>query len=78
MMVNEPQKNRKNTQTQKTETMRNLRRNQTPKNIVNDGQIQIITSEGIGNVCPKKIGIVLLRKKTSPFHRHKNLTIVQV
>ena len=70
MMVNEPQKNRKNTQTQTTETMRNLRRNQ-PKFVKNHNTEKHrqrwsnpnnrIRSDG--KLCPKHNGIALLRKK---------------
>ena len=48
------------------------------ENIVNDGEVQIITSVGRdGNVCPKKHRTAL-NKRPLPSHRHKNQTMTSV
>ena len=53
-------------------------KNKTPKNIVNSGQIQIIASEAIGNVCPKKNWYRIASQKNVAILSPQNLTIVQV
>ena len=50
----------------------------TSKNIVNDGQIQIIASEAMVTFVQKISVSHRLKKRPSTSHRHKKFTIVQV
>ena len=57
-------------------TNKKVRKNKTSKNIVNDGEVQIISSDGNVRDCVQKNQYrIALKKRPLPSHCHTNLSI---